>query len=212
MENGQNTTAKLGLPPLTPEQQEALQKVRVYLLGNQGTAGAGSRWRRKAHLPQAGPPSAPHCLLPQAKKYAMEQSIKSVLVKQTIAHQQQQLTNLQVSRPGPALRPRCRLRLRPAPPARAGSLRPPLPATHLLFLLFLLLCLWPSPRGVAVLFLKDSFLGRPGFSVRHEWPSLTHLLSARGPFPPFSVALPRTLSWLLLLDLKALLQVASAPS
>uniref|UniRef100_A0A4W3GNA6 Poly-U binding splicing factor a n=1 Tax=Callorhinchus milii TaxID=7868 RepID=A0A4W3GNA6_CALMI len=30
-----------------------------------------------------------------AKKYAMEQSIKSVLVKQTIAHQQQQLTNLQ---------------------------------------------------------------------------------------------------------------------
>jgi len=27
----------------------------------------------------------------------MEQSIKSVLVKQTIAHQQQQLTNLQVS-------------------------------------------------------------------------------------------------------------------
>ena len=29
----------------------------------------------------------------------MEQSIKSVLVKQTIAHQQQQLTNLQVSCP-----------------------------------------------------------------------------------------------------------------
>uniref|UniRef100_A0ABI7VSR7 Poly(U)-binding-splicing factor PUF60 n=2 Tax=Felinae TaxID=338152 RepID=A0ABI7VSR7_FELCA len=58
MENGQNTTAKLGLPPLTPEQQEALQK---------------------------------------AKKYAMEQSIKSVLVKQTIAHQQQQLTNLQMA-------------------------------------------------------------------------------------------------------------------
>uniref|UniRef100_A0A8D0H954 Poly(U)-binding-splicing factor PUF60 n=1 Tax=Sphenodon punctatus TaxID=8508 RepID=A0A8D0H954_SPHPU len=57
LENGQSTAAKLGLPPLTPEQQEALQK---------------------------------------AKKYAMEQSIKSVLVKQTIAHQQQQLTNLQV--------------------------------------------------------------------------------------------------------------------
>lgn len=36
-------------------------------------------------------------LLFQAKKYAMEQSIKSVLVKQTIAHQQQQLTNLQVT-------------------------------------------------------------------------------------------------------------------
>lgn len=32
----------------------------------------------------------------QAKKYAMEQSIKSVLVKQTLAHQQQQLNNLQV--------------------------------------------------------------------------------------------------------------------
>uniref|UniRef100_A0A3P8YR27 RRM domain-containing protein n=1 Tax=Esox lucius TaxID=8010 RepID=A0A3P8YR27_ESOLU len=58
MENGQSSASKLGLPPLTPEQQEALQK---------------------------------------AKKYAMEQSIKSVLVKQTLAHQQQQLTNLQVS-------------------------------------------------------------------------------------------------------------------
>ncbi|XP_028833740.1 poly(U)-binding-splicing factor PUF60a isoform X1 [Denticeps clupeoides] len=58
MENGQNTASKLGLPPLTPEQQEALQK---------------------------------------AKKYAMEQSIKSVLVKQTLAHQQQQLNNLQMA-------------------------------------------------------------------------------------------------------------------
>lgn len=84
MENGQGTAAKLGLPPLTPEQQEALQK---------------------------------------AKKYAMEQSIKSVLVKQTIAHQQQQLTNLQVSHP----------------PARH-------PAAALL-----LSCLRPSPRGVVVL-------------------------------------------------------------
>lgn len=27
VENGQSTAAKLGLPPLTPEQQEALQKV-----------------------------------------------------------------------------------------------------------------------------------------------------------------------------------------
>ncbi|XP_040287169.1 poly(U)-binding-splicing factor PUF60 isoform X3 [Bufo bufo] len=58
LENGQSTSSKLGLPPLTLEQQEALQK---------------------------------------AKKYAMEQSIKSVLVKQTIAHQHQQLTNLQVA-------------------------------------------------------------------------------------------------------------------
>ncbi|XP_077087093.1 poly(U)-binding-splicing factor PUF60a isoform X4 [Siphateles boraxobius] len=57
MENGQSTASKLGLPPLTAEQQEALQK---------------------------------------AKKYAMEQSIKSVLVKQTLAHQQQQLSNLQM--------------------------------------------------------------------------------------------------------------------
>lgn len=32
MENGQSTGTKLGLPPLTPEQQEALQKVRVHLL------------------------------------------------------------------------------------------------------------------------------------------------------------------------------------
>lgn len=29
MENGQGTGAKLGLPPLTPEQQEALQRVIV---------------------------------------------------------------------------------------------------------------------------------------------------------------------------------------
>ncbi|XP_030630088.1 poly(U)-binding-splicing factor PUF60a isoform X2 [Chanos chanos] len=58
MENGQGTASKLGLPPLTPEQQEALQR---------------------------------------AKKYAMEQSIKSVLVKQTLAHQQQQLSNLQMA-------------------------------------------------------------------------------------------------------------------
>ncbi|KAM9349688.1 poly(U)-binding-splicing factor PUF60a isoform 2-T2 [Symphorus nematophorus] len=57
MENGQSSTTKLGLPPLTPNQQEALQK---------------------------------------AKKYAMEQSIKSVLVKQTLA-QQQQLTSLQMA-------------------------------------------------------------------------------------------------------------------
>uniref|UniRef100_A0A8C5XGC7 Poly(U)-binding-splicing factor PUF60 n=1 Tax=Microcebus murinus TaxID=30608 RepID=A0A8C5XGC7_MICMU len=96
MENGQSTAAKLGLPPLTPEQQEALQKVRVYLLGH-------SRWelvklgRGKAHLLAGRAPSAPHHRLSQAKKYAMEQSIKSVLVKQTIAHQQQQLTNLQMA-------------------------------------------------------------------------------------------------------------------
>ncbi|XP_070774350.1 poly(U)-binding-splicing factor PUF60a [Enoplosus armatus] len=57
MENGQSTTTKLGLPPLTPNQQEALQR---------------------------------------AKKYAMEQSIKSVLVKQTLA-QQQQITSLQMA-------------------------------------------------------------------------------------------------------------------
>ncbi|XP_071370875.1 poly(U)-binding-splicing factor PUF60-like [Centroberyx affinis] len=56
MENGQSSTSKLGLPPLTPNQQEALQK---------------------------------------AKKYAMEQSIHSVLVKQTL--QQQQLSSLQMA-------------------------------------------------------------------------------------------------------------------
>jgi len=58
MENGQSTGSKLGLPPLTPEQQEALQK---------------------------------------AKKYAMEQSIKSVLVKQTLAQQQQTINNIQMA-------------------------------------------------------------------------------------------------------------------
>ncbi|XP_054625169.1 poly(U)-binding-splicing factor PUF60a [Dunckerocampus dactyliophorus] len=59
MENGQGNT-RLGLPTLTPNQQEALQK---------------------------------------AKKYAMEQSIKNALVKQTLA-QQQQLTSLQMSSMG----------------------------------------------------------------------------------------------------------------
>lgn len=105
----------------------------------------------------------------------MEQSIKSVLVKQTIAHQQQQLTNLQVS-------PRA---LPSGLGAGSAGGRPPAPPhhLHLLFLLFLLLCLWPSPRGDVVLFLKDSFLGHPGSSMRHEWPSLTHLLSAHGPLP-----------------------------
>nr|XP_033507251.1 poly(U)-binding-splicing factor PUF60a [Epinephelus lanceolatus] len=53
MENGQSTTTKLGLPPLTPNQQEALQK---------------------------------------AKKYCMEQSINSVLLRQT-----QQLSSLQMA-------------------------------------------------------------------------------------------------------------------
>lgn len=82
--------------------------------------------------------SLPHCVvLPlqplfsfQAKKYAMEQSIKSVLVKQTIAHQQQQLTNLQV-RPPSELLPLPR-----APPDTvefSGPLEPehsPEPAAH----------------------------------------------------------------------------------
>lgn len=135
MENGQSTATKLGLPPLTPEQQEALQKVRVYLLGYCGHGEPVGSGRRPVS-PQAGPPSAPHHLLSQAKKYAMEQSIKSVLVKQTIAHQQQQLTNLQVS----------------CWPALAT---PP----HHLFLLFLLLCLRPSPPGVVVL----------GFSRTPSW-------------------------------------------
>ena len=39
--------------------------------------------------------SAQQDALQKAKKYAMEQSIKSVLVKQTIAHQQQQMQNFQ---------------------------------------------------------------------------------------------------------------------
>lgn len=101
MENGQSTAAKLGLPPLTPEQQEALQKVRLYLPGP-GAGGRGARGREAAVGPGQAP-SAPHHRLSQAKKYAMEQSIKSVLVKQTIAHQQQQLTNLQVSARPPSV-------------------------------------------------------------------------------------------------------------
>lgn len=66
----------------------------------------------------------------------MEQSIKSVLVKQTIAHQQQQLTNLQVSR------------------------RPPSTPSHRLLLF--LSCACGSPPGVWSRFLKDSSWGRLG--------------------------------------------------
>lgn len=41
--------------------------------------------------------STQHELVQKAKKYAFEQSIKSVLVKQTIAHQQQQMQNFQTT-------------------------------------------------------------------------------------------------------------------
>ncbi|XP_028284081.1 poly(U)-binding-splicing factor PUF60a isoform X2 [Parambassis ranga] len=81
MENGQSTTTKLGLPPLTPNQQEALQKVK-----HTCRAGVSKSLESVCVL---------ICCL-QAKKYAMEQSIKSVLVKQTLA-QQQQLTSLQMA-------------------------------------------------------------------------------------------------------------------
>uniref|UniRef100_A0A8V0XZS1 Poly(U) binding splicing factor 60 n=1 Tax=Gallus gallus TaxID=9031 RepID=A0A8V0XZS1_CHICK len=87
MENGQSTAAKLGLPPLTPEQQEALQKVSEAHVSN-------PRFRAYCSL---APPKHVQPWTAEAKKYAMEQSIKSVLVKQTIAHQQQQLTNLQMA-------------------------------------------------------------------------------------------------------------------
>lgn len=59
MENGQSTAAKLGLPPLTPEQQEALQKVRVYLLGNCGHGwgvGGGQSAEEGASPRRPGPP------------------------------------------------------------------------------------------------------------------------------------------------------------
>lgn len=84
MENGQSTGSKLGLPPLTPEQQEALQRVGLLVVQTRNASNVST-------ICNSNP-----ILAPQAKKYAMEQSIKSVLVKQTIAHQQQQLTNLQV--------------------------------------------------------------------------------------------------------------------
>ncbi|KAM3860665.1 LOW QUALITY PROTEIN: poly(U)-binding-splicing factor PUF60-like [Diretmus argenteus] len=85
MENGQGTGSKLGLPPLTAEQQEALQRV-----GNQSGSHIFIMHKKNCVLNSV-------IKLFQAKKYAMEQSIKSVLVKQTIAHQQQQLTNLQMA-------------------------------------------------------------------------------------------------------------------
>lgn len=91
MENGQGTGSKLGLPPLTPEQQEALQRVgHFHTCPNPPFKKNWLFWHYRALTHQS------KFFVFQAKKYAMEQSIKSVLVKQTIAHQQQQLTNLQV--------------------------------------------------------------------------------------------------------------------
>ena len=43
MENGQSTASKLGLPPLTPEQQEALQKVR----SDAGIAASSDPWYKR---------------------------------------------------------------------------------------------------------------------------------------------------------------------
>lgn len=64
MENGQGTGAKLGLPPLTPEQQEALQRVIVllfcftfYLCWRQ--EGGWDQYRSWAKLQPASP--APMC-------------------------------------------------------------------------------------------------------------------------------------------------------
>lgn len=56
MENGQSTAAKLGLPPLTPEQQEALQKVRVYLPGRWGREPLVGWRESRLPSPQAGRP------------------------------------------------------------------------------------------------------------------------------------------------------------
>lgn len=70
----------------------------------------------------------------------MEQSIKSVLVKQTIAHQQQQLTNLQVSRRPPS---------------------PPLPTTSSFFSSS---CACGRPHQVLWFSVSQGFLlGTPGF-------------------------------------------------
>ena len=57
-------------------------------------AGPGARKEVKAlTLPKLT--SSQQEAIAKAKKYAMEQSIKSVLVKQTIAHQQQQMLQFQ---------------------------------------------------------------------------------------------------------------------
>lgn len=155
MENGQSTAAKLGLPPLTPEQQEALQKVSAHLAGRCGPGKPVGA--EDGPCPRRPGPSAPHLLLSQAKKYAMEQSIKSVLVKQTIAHQQQQLTNLQVSPGAPSAGPAGGRPAPPRPPGLGASAAPP-HRLHRLFLLFLL-CLQPSPRGVVLLSLSRTLSG-----------------------------------------------------
>lgn len=95
MENGQGTGSKLGLPPLTPEQQEALQRVGHSALIHTYPNIPFYKWTILTFWTLTH--WSVFCVyIFQAKKYAMEQSIKSVLVKQTIAHQQQQLTNLQV--------------------------------------------------------------------------------------------------------------------
>lgn len=192
MENGQSTAAKLGLPPLTPEQQEALQKVRACLLATVGAAaqlgsvGAGC-------LPAGWAPSAPHCCFLQAKKYAMEQSIKSVLVKQTIAHQQQQLTNLQVSPTTllpPPPPPQWLVLLEAVPPSlgQEASTAPPHFHHLRLFLLFLLLCLWPPPEGVMTLRFSRTHSQDPWVLPETQVAQPFLLVTCCGPFSiPFPI-------------------------
>lgn len=160
MENGQNTAAKLGLPPLTPEQQEALQKVSVRLPGRGGRGrGAGGGGGRPVS-PQAGPQcSSPPRPAGQEVRHGAEHQERAGEADHrapaAAAHQP-------AGEPlGPAVRPRPRRWLcwRPPCPPGPGPRRPSPPPPPLLCLLFLRSGLWPSPRGVAVL----------GFSRTRSW-------------------------------------------
>lgn len=133
MENGQSTAAKLGLPPLTPEQQEALQKVRVYLPGSCVRGGGGGGRQRKAHLPTSWAPqcSSPPSPAGQEVRHGAEHQERAGEADHrapaAAAHQPAG------EPPGPTLRPRCWLCWRPSPrpspppPPPLPPLPPPVP-------------------------------------------------------------------------------------
>ncbi|XP_077956232.1 poly(U)-binding-splicing factor PUF60a isoform X2 [Gasterosteus aculeatus] len=97
MENKPRTSTKLGLPPLTPNQQEALQKhlQNICPSSHQHQSqcfpiGLQLEGRGAAYAEEPGWHA--HTADSKAKKYCMEQSINSVLIKQT-----QKLSSLQMA-------------------------------------------------------------------------------------------------------------------
>jgi hypothetical protein len=199
MENGQSTGAKLGLPPLTPEQQEALQKVRASLLSPVGMTCQLGLWGQAISLQgRASQCSSPLSLAGQevchgaehqecageadhrAPAAAAHQSTgePSILLHSTATTSG--LAPFEAVCPTWAGKPP--LPLPTTSTISSSSLPPPVPAAG-------------CPQKVLGLSdSQDSFLGPPGSSLRHMRPSLSHFLIAMALFHPFpcsfSVALP----------------------